>query len=67
MNTIFLQLSEDNYYNLVDALCFAINGSLNLATNETDQKVKEQLNKEATDLEELLTTIGEQAYGQLPH
>lgn len=64
---IFLEIQTDDYYKLVDALCFAINATHNMATSEKDTEVAKRLNEEALEVEVILSKLGEQAYGQLPH
>lgn len=65
--TIFLEVQIADYYKLVDTLCFAINATHNMATSEKNVEVANRLNEEALEVEAILSKLGEQAYGQLPH
>jgi hypothetical protein len=63
--TIFLQLSEEQYKQLTETLAFAYNCVEHSFIPYETGTIREELQKENKDLEELMTVIGEQGQSQI--
>lgn len=62
-----LELTLQQYCDLVDLCCIGLNESESLVRNEEDPASREELAAGTRDFDALLTAIGEQAYPQIPH
>ena len=65
MKTVFLQLSDSQYLELIDLMVVGMNYSYLMVYEEADSEIKAVMRKEIDQSEKLLQCIGEQAGSQL--